>query len=75
MRTSKALELLAAQERRFQEERRLWADERARLLDRIMVLAEKPMFEMAEPTPFEPETDIVDADEQMFLDEVFPLRQ
>ncbi len=45
MRTSKVLALLAEQERKFDRERQSFREERERLLDRIMVLADRPMFD------------------------------
>jgi hypothetical protein len=45
MRTSKALALITSEQRRFERLLAEAADERGRLLDRIMVLAEKPMYD------------------------------
>ena len=59
MRTSKALALLAEAERRHDRERVSLTEERQRLLDRIMVLAERPMPYAAPFTEREPAPDVV----------------
>lgn len=50
--------------REHREERRQWADERERLLDRIMLLADKPLLADFQPTTVAPlvnEDFVVDA--------------
>jgi hypothetical protein len=71
MRTSKALAMLAASERRYDRLLTEAADERQRLLDRIMVLAERPMPYDPPPRPPEPESDFVDMAEFNDDDDLF----
>ena len=76
MRTKQALALLAEQERKFDRERALWHDERERLLDRIMHLADRPMPDPYEKPPLRVSTDVVDADstlgDDLYLPSVMP---
>ena len=44
MRTRKVLLLLAEQEHKFERERQMFRDERERLLDRLMILVDKPPY-------------------------------
>lgn len=66
MRTSQVLALLAEQERKFDRERQAFREERERLLDRIMLLADKPLPLNWEPTAWEaPDPDLVDPTQMM----------
>jgi hypothetical protein len=66
VRASKVLALLAEQERKFERERREFSDERSRLLDRIMLLADKPMIDLsawdATPEPLDHDISMPDLD-------------
>jgi len=53
MRAKVVLGMLADQERKFDVERRAYRDERERLLDRIMILADKPIIWDAAVAPAE----------------------
>lgn len=76
------LALLADQERKFDRERAAWRDERERLLDRIMLLADKPTLDTGpfQQTPPE-EPDVLDPDQELGDDlwapphDVFPDEQ
>lgn len=73
MRTSKVFALLVGQERQFDRERAAWRDERERLLDRIMHLAERPMPEAYTPPGPPDEIDFVDPAAELGDDLFLPL--
>lgn len=71
MRAGKVLALLAEQERKFDRERAVWRDERERLLDRLMTMADKPMPEAFVPRKTV-EQDVFDPDRELGADLYLP---
>lgn len=63
MRSSEVRRLLREQAHEFNQERLAWIEERNRLLDRIMVLADRPMPPL-DDTPFSEraQLDVLDPD-------------